>query len=297
MSEFGDDDVEMFRRNDLDEITIEQLLVGHDVPGEEMLVSFVAGAEFVASSFEAEPTPELTALFAEEVSQDAAGLPTMAQSSAVVATQVAAPPERRRENMVESGIGKLASLGVAAKVGIAAGALVLSGSAAAATGMLPEPAQERIADAVERTGVDIPGGQSDDHRRDGDVRQDGEHRPDGAGIPAATGAEVTELPDGSLDTDEVPEDAEVPEDVEIPSLPAVSDFGSNVSGNATDGAPQEDGRQFGEDVSRDARETFQPQEPPTAEDNPGTPHRESAPSTQPQELPTAEDNPGSNFRP
>ncbi|MDQ3679372.1 MAG: hypothetical protein M3378_02290, partial [Actinomycetota bacterium] len=61
---------------------------------------------------------------------------------------------------------------------------------------------------------------------------------------------------------------------------------------------------FGQSVSNDARERFQPADPgsqrpattPTASNNPGTSYRESAPVPAPATRPTAGSNPGSAFR-
>lgn len=70
---------------------------------------------------------------------------------------------------------------------------------------------------------------------------------------------------------------EVPEvevlEVEEPEKPEAADFRTGVSDAARSGAPQEDGRQFGEDIGNTARETFQPADRPTAESNPGSGHR------------------------
>lgn len=173
--------------------------------------------------------------------------------------------------IIETIVAKLAGFGLAAKAGVAAGALAVSGTAIAATGTLPEPAQGRVADAVERVlGLEIPGGSRADaeHRRDADHRAD----PDAAG---ASGDERKNRAD----------------------TPGEADFGQGVSDKATAGAPQEDGRQFGEDVSGNARETFQPADRPTADDNPGTPYSEGAPGEAPEPRPTADVNPGTARRP
>lgn len=174
--------------------------------------------------------------------------------------------------MIEVALAKLGALGLAAKLGVASGVLVLSGSAAAATGSLPEPAQDRVADAMERAGIDIPGGRSAAHRQDGQHRQDGTTgRQDGEHRPA--------------DADTATADA-----------PAQADFGTGVAGDAKNGAPQDDGQQFGEDVSTGARDTFQPTDTPTADGNPGTEFRGDAGTQQPESTPTADDNPSTEYR-
>lgn len=181
-------------------------------------------------------------------------------------TQAAGLPKRKK-NVIETALAKLSALGLAAKIGVATGALALTGTAAAATGALPDP----VVDAIERTGIEIPGGRSaehrqdTEHRQDADRRQDGEHRPD---VDATT----TETP-------------------------AQADFGTGVADGATSGAPQEDGADFGSDVSSTARDTYQPPTTPTADDNPGTEYQDDAGSQQPAETPTADSNPGTSRRP
>lgn len=165
--------------------------------------------------------------------------------------------------MLEVAIAKLAALGVAAKVSVAGAAVVATTSAAAFTGTLPEPAQDRVADAVSSV-VDIPGGNSADHRQDGDHRQDADRR---------------------QDADAGSSDAE-----------PTTDFGEGVSSEVKDGGP-EDGQQFGEDVSTDAQDTYkpstveggadagqQPAEAPTEGEAPAS-------GEQPDGTPSAGDNP------
>lgn len=173
--------------------------------------------------------------------------------------------------MIEVALAKLTALGLAAKLGVATGALALTGTAAAATGALPDP----VVDAIERTGIEIPGGRSAEHRQDGDHRQDADQRQDA----------------------DHRQDADRAQDARTAETPAEADFGTGVSGSATSGAPQEDGAQFGEDVSTTARETFQPTDTPTTEDNPGTDASDDAGTQQPESTPTAENNPGTSRRP
>ncbi|MBW3547056.1 MAG: hypothetical protein KY452_02830 [Actinobacteria bacterium] len=165
--------------------------------------------------------------------------------------------------MIEIALAKLASLGLVAKIGAATGVVALSGTAAAATGALLATIQEGVAAVAEQVGIDIPGGTS-------------------AGLEATEATEVIEVPE----VPEVPEviEVEVPE-VEVPDKPAAADFGTGVSDAARSGAPQEDGRRFGQDTSNAARETHQPAERPTAGIRP------------PAERPTAGNNPGTSYRP
>ena len=171
--------------------------------------------------------------------------------------------------IIEAILAKLAGVGLAAKGGVAAGAVVLSGTAVAATGSLPEPAQARVAVAVESVlGRDIPGGS----RADAEHRADADHRPDSDASPGDA------RNDGADTADK-------------------ADFGQHVSGMATAGAPREDGRQFGQNVSASARERFQPAARPTADDNPGTAHAGRARRQAPEPRPTADLNPGTAHRP
>ena len=263
MTGSGDYQGEMFRRNDLTDEAIEQILAGRPAPGNEALASFVDEVRATAASPLPEASAALTAIFAE-------GLSTETTTSSV---QTAGIPKRRTKRMIEVLLAKLAAAGLVAKAGLAAGALTLGATAAAATGALPDAAQDPVADGVERViGMDIPGGsQADAHRQDGDHRDDD--------------AEVEEA-------DVEGNEAETPDQ---------ADFGKSVSDRATSGEPQEDGRSFGESVSTEAQQRAatqgqRPAETPTADNNPGTEHRQSAPTSQPEETPTADDNPGSEYR-
>lgn len=268
MSGRGDYDDEMLRRTRLDEEAFEALVAGHQPAADDLLASFVEDVQLATMGTTPEPTPALATLFTDGLSTEKGDLPATAASNVTgPAPQAAGLPKWRKRTMIETALAKLASLGLAAKLGVAAGAVTLAGSAAAATGTLPGPAQDRVADAVEHAGIDIPGGRSAEHRQDADHRQDGEQQAD-------TGQDA-----GTADAD----------------VPADADFGTGVSDGATSGAPQEDGAQFGEDVSNDARETFPPDSVPTADDNPGSEFSDGAPSEQPEETPTAEENPGAQF--
>ncbi len=277
MSGAGDYDDEMIRRSHLDDTSIDQLLAGRTVPGHELLVSFIEDVHVARSAEVTRPSTELATLFAEGFSTDKGDLLVTAASNVTgPAPQAAGLPKWRKRNMIEMALSKLAALGLAAKIGAATGVVALSGTAAAMTGVLPTPVQERLAAVAEQVGIDIPGGKSAEHR------VDAEHRP-----AQSDELEATEV------VEEVPEVVEVPE---VPDTPEAADFGTGVSDAARSGAPQEDGRQFGEDTSTSARETFQPAERPTAESNPGSGYRPEG-AQQPAEQPTADSNPGSTYRP
>ncbi len=259
----------MIQRSHLDD-SFEQLMAGRTVPGQELLVSFAEDVHVATSAEASRPSSELVTLFAEGLSTERGDLLVTAASNVTgPAPQAAGLPKWRKRNMIEIALSKLAALGLAAKIGAATGVVALSGTAAAMTGVLPEPVQERVAAVADQVGIDIPGGRSAEHR------VDAEHRP--AQSDELEAAEVLEVP-------------------ETPETPEAADFGTGVSDAARSGAPQEDGRQFGEDTSTSARETFQPAERPTAENNPGSSYRPEG-AQQPAEQPTAESNPGSSFIP
>lgn len=252
MSVTGDYGDEMSRRTDLDDETIEAVLSGRQVAGEDQLVSFVEDVHFVANEGRPTASHAVAALFVKGVSRNARDLPAMATSMVSGPPQLDQLQQRKKHNVGQIARSKLASIGVAAKVGFATGAFALAGTAAAATGTLPDAVQDRVADAADRVGITIPGGQSAGHRQDGghrqdaDRRQDAEHRPDDA--------------PGGADRQQTP----------------ANEFGKWVSSQATSGVPQEDGRQFGEDVSTRAREQSRPSGTPTPDNNPGTERRPSA---------------------
>ena len=246
----GDYENEMFRRNDFDDDTIENILAGRPAAGQEPLASFVTDVRTAAEGPLPEASAALTAVFAE-------GLSIEVQAP----VHLAPAPKRRTKRMIELLLAKLAAAGLVAKAGLAAGALTLGATAAAATGAVDLP--------------DLPGGSSDEHRVDANHR---------GGVNEVEEADVAEDEDAG-------NEAETPEQ---------ADFGKSVSDRATSGEPQEDGRSFGESVSTEAQQRAatqgqRPAETPTADNNPGTEHRDGA-GSQPEETPTADDNPGSEYR-
>lgn len=258
----GDDTDEMFRRHHLDDVTIDRILSGRAVTGENELVSFVEDVH-IATTGTPVPTAALLGVFAEGLSHVKGDLSaTTASNVTGPELQAAGLPQRKKKNMLEIALAKLASAALVAKLGVAAGAMTLAGTAAAATGTLPDPAQDFASDAAARAGITIPaseGRQDAEHRQDADRRQDAENR---------------------KDADEVTE-GEAPEN-----------YGTSVSDSAKSGAPQEDGRTFGETTASNAPKAPQATEAPTADDNPGTDARSEAPA--PEQTPTAEENPGSD---
>ncbi len=149
--------------------------------------------------------------------------------------------------------------------------LTLTTGGAAAAGVLPEVAQDKVASAMELVlPVDIP------------------DSADAAKAKRSEGEKVAE---------EHKADAELEDGQDVAGEPAgapeADNFGQSVAGDAKSGLPQEDGRAFGDKVSANAPKapqatTARPAQTPTADSNPGTSDRESAP--------TAESNPGTSYR-
>lgn len=154
--------------------------------------------------------------------------------------------------MLELVLAKFGAMAVAAKLGVAAGAVTLAGTAAAATGALPADVQDFAADAAARAGIEIPQseGRQDEERRADGGRQDAENRKDDA-------------------DDLTPDDAD-----------GSADFGGTVSTGAQDqkDATVEQRKEFGGTVADSAPTATQAEEAPTADDNPGTDARSEAPA-------------------
>ncbi len=156
-----------------------------------------------------------------------------------------------------------------AKAAAVLGSLSIATTGAAAANVLPGAAQDGVAAAIEAVSpLDLP--DSDDKRQDGEHRQD-----DVAG-----------------------EQPEVP--ASQPNPNAETNFGADVSGRAQ--STEDKGKDFGQSVSNDARNRFQPpvsKRPatrPTASNNPGTSYRQKAPASRPATTPTASNNPGTSYR-
>ena len=171
MSTSGDYDDEMFRRNHLDDQKVEQILSGRTAAEDTLLASFVEDVAF-ATSTPVQANKALATLFAEGLSADNGDLLVTAASNVPGPAPQAAGLPKRRNKMIAAAAAAIAKMSLA-KVAVA-GAVVATGgvgTAAAATGNLPEPVQAVVAEAVANVGVDIPTGSED-------VRQDGEHRRD-----------------------------------------------------------------------------------------------------------------------
>ena len=254
MTMAGDYPDEMFRRTDLTDDAIEQLLTGCPAAGHEALAAFAEEVRAASAEVLPEPSAALATAFAEGLSVETIEAPA----------HRAPAPKRRTKRMIEVLLAKLAAAGLLAKAGLAAGAITLGATAAAATGAVDIP--------------DLPGGGSDEHRVDANHR---------GGVNEAEEADVNEDTD---DSDDAGNEAETPEQ---------ADFGKSVSDEAQNGDLE--GREFGEWVSTEAQQRAatqgqRPAETPTADNNPGTEHRDGAGSQQPEETPTADDNPGTEYR-
>ena len=129
----------MFRRHPLDDRTIEAFLSGDaGVEGLGPLAAFLDDVQLATDR----PAPvqgwQLVAALDAGFSVDRGDLAVTAGSNATgPAPQASGLPNRRTKHMIEGLLAKLAAMGLAAKVGLATGALALSGTAVAATGTLP----------------------------------------------------------------------------------------------------------------------------------------------------------------
>ncbi len=284
MSLLDDEHDEMRTQPLLDDQTIESVLAGRKSPARpeiDELASFFSEVRSVAAAPAPKLGADLAAILANGLTTtDKGDLPAMAASTVTgPATQAAGLPKRRK-SMIETIFASAAAKAAAVLAGLS-----LATTGAAAADVLPRVAQDRVAAAVEAlTPLDLPDS--------ADKRQDGEHRKDG----------------------DAADKAEDPSDQRNPN--AEDNFGADVSNRAR--TTEDKGRDFGQSVSNDARERFQPANPgsqrpattptasnnpgttrapattPTASNNPGTSYRESAPVPAP--TPTADSNPGSAYR-
>jgi len=279
VSLFDDHSDEMQTQPLFDEQTMESILAGRSPSGRpelDELASFVTEVKSVASA----PAPKVGAQLAAVL---AGGLTEKGDLSATAASNVTGPaPQaaglpKRRESMLETIFAKA----VLAKAAAVLGGLTIATTGAAAADLLPGPAQNGVAAVVEAVSpLNVP--DSDDKRQDGEHRQ----------------------------VDVADEKSVVPSEQPSPNPNAEASFGSDVSNRAQ--TTEDKGKDFGQSVRNDAPkadaandaqkrrpQTAPVQRPattPTADSNPGTPHRESAPSQPPSTTPTADSNPGSGYR-
>jgi len=262
VSVFDDHPDEMQTQPLFDEQTMESILAGRSPSGRpelDELASFVTEVKSVASA----PAPKVGAQLAAVL---AGGLTEKGDLSATAASNVTGPaPQaaglpKRRESMLETIFAKA----VLAKAAAVLGGLTIATTGAAAADLLPGPAQTGVAAVIEAVSpLDVPDS--------ADKRQDGVHRQD-------------DVADHQ------------------PNPNAEDNFGDDVSNRAQ--STEDKGKDFGQSVSNDAPKAdaatdAQKQRPattPTGSNNPGTPHRESAPAQRPATTPTASNNPGTPHR-
>lgn len=261
----GDDADEMFQGHHLDDAIIDRILSGRRVDGEHDLTSFMEDVQ-IALTAPPVPSAALMGVFADGLSHVKGDLPATAASNVTgPEIQAAGLPQRKRKHMLEIALAKLGTMALVAKMGVAAGAVTLGATAAAAVGTLPAPAQDLASDAAARAGIEIPaseGRQDANRRQDADRRQDAERRAD---------VERRQDPD----RDEVAAEGEAP---------TSDSFGSTVSGGAKELEPGE-GKDFGENTANNAPKAAQATEAPSATDNPGTTARPEAPAAAPAPMP------------
>ncbi len=155
----GDDVYEMIRRNRLDDRAADALFSGRVPPGREDLADVAGFAEALrsAASEAPEPSPDLAAILASGLSTDKGDLPAMAGSNVQGPAPQAGLPKWRIKKMLEIALAKLASLGLAAKIGVASAAVVAGTAGAGAGGLLPGAVQDAVAGTVEAvTPFDLP---------------------------------------------------------------------------------------------------------------------------------------------
>ncbi|MFN8025673.1 MAG: hypothetical protein U0W40_04730 [Acidimicrobiia bacterium] len=169
MSHFGDDVYEMPRRRPIDDDAVELVLAG--VPAGDDLAGLTAFVDDVRSAAATGPDPVPSAALAHVLtrgfSTDEGDLPATAASNANgSAQQTAGLPKWRSALMKTSQF--VAGLSMAAKVALGAGVAVAATATGAVAGVLPDPVQHAVADAVGSvTPFELPGASSDAPTADG----------------------------------------------------------------------------------------------------------------------------------
>lgn len=237
MSDSGDHVPEMAPTPLLDDLTIEMILDGDQVPAAfGSLAAFGAGVRAVGDGPAPRPSPALAHLLATGSDGVTASLAAPGVSDDLAPTTL----DQRRQRRFT--LAKVAGLGVVAKVGLAATTAAAGVVGAGAAGMLPGEASRVVRDAIE---VVTPVEFRDDEQ--------GDRQGDGGQVGGGPGAN-----DGGDATDSG-----------SPSEPG--DHGDRVSTDATgesDGDPGVDGSE----ISQDAPGASQrPSETPGQDDTTGPP--------------------------
>lgn len=239
-------------RHLLDEPTADSLLVGRIAPADAP-PGFAAVAGLVREARDGfgspEPDPQLLAAMVHALDEQ----PTTADRKATM-------PSKART----------------AKIGTIAAALVLStaGAAAAATGNLPDAAQDALSNAAEHVGFDLPASHDDHPTGNADNPTDADDHgvdvSDTARNSDTTGREhgqaVSEVARAGHGADADDEGTDDTDDATEPGAP--EDPGAQGAATASDAS---DGRSDEGRAHADDHPT--PEDHPTAEDNPGTSHR------------------------
>ena len=146
-------------RHTLDEDSATRLLQGHVHP-DDAPPGYSAVADLLHSAAQVSSSP---------IDEEAAAI-TVSAMVEVIRDATPAPETSRRKTM----LGKL--LAGKALAAVAVVGLTATG-AAAGTGVLPDPAQNVVSEAVSHVGIDIPRGKSAAHRKDGEHRKDKNNKP------------------------------------------------------------------------------------------------------------------------
>jgi hypothetical protein len=241
VNHFGDYGNEMHEHRPLDEATAEALLRGRTPAGRQdlvLLAAFVDEMRSLASVPPPAPSAVLASVLASGLTTIEKGdLPATAASNVHgPARQAAGLPKWRKRRMIPtllSGIAaKLAGLGLAAKAGLGLSMAVASVTAAGAAGVLPDPVQHAVAEAVgavtpfqfpdtgddkadfgggistdatdDDEGVDGPSIADEAKDQGGDLPADAGDRPAEPGVPADAGSQGIDQANQTPAADDTP---------------------------------------------------------------------------------------------
>ena len=259
----------MTRRTVLPDDMVDQLLGGRPSAGAGSLVGFVDDVRASARR-EVCPSGALTVLLADGL----VAIATSAEASTGPAAQGPTHSTRRKNRMIPDLLAKLAAASLVVKAAAATGAVALAGTAAAATGTMPDLPEQLggSSDAVVEVDEETEG------RQDADVRQDDE----------APGGDVGEEVGG-------PEDnfgADVQAILDGRGDGGVGEAVS-VAARAMADANAAAGRKTGTDASAEGQAN-RPEDTPDADENPGTDASAEGQANRPEDTPDADENPGTD---